>query len=257
MLKTFFSRISTLENPPPWGAWTAVNTILVAFLAVIVCTGIVLTVFGDTQYTTLLGWTLAAVLAVAFVYFTRRKPEQRVALRLNPSEAPRDRVTTLQNILLLLLVGVGLAVALDVITIRLTGLSLPQPELVRPYFDVYANGFPVLFVSWALAFLLLVVAQPLADQLIFQGMVLPALRQSLGAWPGYLVSAALYGLFHLLVYSSPSSDATSLWYALFVPFIAGLIFSAVRLYSGSTRAAVLTHAAFGLFALVKLLTLVG
>jgi membrane protease YdiL (CAAX protease family) len=257
MLKAFLSRMSTLDNPPPWSVWSAINIVMVAFLAVIVCTGIVLTVVGDTQYTTLLGWTMAAGLAAAFVYYTRRKPEQRDALHFNPPDAVQDRVTLLQNILLFLLVGVGLAVALDVVTVRLTDLSLPEPELFRPYFDVFANGFPILFISWALAFLLLVIVQPLAEQLIFQGITLPALRHALGAWPGYIVCAALFGLYHLVVYSSPSNDPASLWFGLFVPCIAGLIFGAVRLYTGSTRAAVFTHAAFGLFALVKLLTLVG
>jgi membrane protease YdiL (CAAX protease family) len=156
-----------------------------------------------------------------------------------------------------MLIGVGLAIALDVITVRLTGFSIPGPELIRLYSDVSFENLPVMALSWILAFLLMVIFQPLADQLIFQGIVLPAFRQSLGAIPGYLVTAAVYGIFHLALYSPPDTDPTILWYTLFVPFIAGLIFGAVRLYTGSTRAAMLTHVAFGLFAVVKLLTLVG
>jgi membrane protease YdiL (CAAX protease family) len=48
-----------------------------------------------------------------------------------------------------------------------------------------------------------------------------------------------------------------MWYGLLSPLIAGLVYGAVRLYTQSTRAALLVHAAFGLFALVKLLTLMG
>ena len=125
------------------------------------------------------------------------------------------------------------------------------------YLNAVENNFPLLAVSWLLAFILMVIAEPIAEELVFQGILLPALRNSLGAWGGYIVSAALFGLFHLMVYSSPNSDIVTLWYGLFLPFFAGLVFAAVRLYTGSTRAAVITHAAFGLFALVNLLTLVG
>jgi membrane protease YdiL (CAAX protease family) len=257
MLKSFLTRVTALENPVPWSAWNAFSTVIAAFLAAVVCTGVVLAVVGVTQYATLLSWALADMVIVGFVYISRRTAEQRAALHLSPVGAPTDIASMLQNVLLLLLVGVGLAIALDVITGRLTDLSIPEPELLGLYVDVYVNNFPILFISWALAFVMMVVLQPLAEELVFRGILQPALRQSFGLWPGYLVSAALYGLFHLITYSSPSGDAFSLWYGLLAPFIAGLIFGAVRLYTGSTRAAVLTHAAFGLFALVKLLTLVG
>ncbi len=258
MFKAFFSRLRTLDTPPPWGALSALNAVLAGLLAVFLGTTIAIALLGDkAQYVTLFGWTVGGILMIAFIYFTRRKPEERAALRISPAEAVPDRLTTVQNILLLMLIGVGLAIALDVVTIRVTGLSIPGPELYRPYYDVYAENFPVPAVTWVLAVALMVIVQPIVDQLLFQGIVLPALRQALGALPGYLITAALYGLFHLIVYSSPDADPAVLWYALFVPFIAGLIFGAVRLYTGSTRAAMLTHVAFGLFAVVKLLTLVA
>jgi membrane protease YdiL (CAAX protease family) len=251
MLNNFLSRIGTLENPPPWSTWSALSAVLAAFIAVFLCTGIILAVVGITQYTTLLLWTLAAVVAVAFVFFTRRTPEQRAALHFTRG------ASTPQDVFLLLFIGVGLAVALDVVSIRLTNTALPGAELLNLYFDRADGEMPILFISWVLAFALMVIVQPLADQLIFQGILLPSLRQSLGAWPGYIVTAALFGLFHLMIYSSPNGNFIFMWYGLFVPFIAGLIFGAVRLYTGSTRAAMVTHVAFGLFALVKLLTLLG
>lgn len=259
MFKSFLSHISTQETPPPWSAWNAISVVLAAFFAVVFAGGLMLALIGDVQYTYLLSWNIAAGLMIGFVYFTRRQPEGRAALRFNPP-APSEsseRVATLQSILLLLLIGVGLAIAMDVISLRLTGVALPEPELTRPYVDHFADGFSILFFTWVLAFALMVVLQPISEELVFRGILLPALRRSFGAWPGYLLSAAIYGLFHFMIYSSGSNDSVSIWYSLLIPFIAGLIFGAVRLYTGSTRAAVLTHAAFGLFALIKLLTLVG
>jgi membrane protease YdiL (CAAX protease family) len=78
-----------------------------------------------------------------------------------------------------------------------------------------------------------------------------------GAWPGYILSAILYAVFHLLSFPPAGSDFNGLWYGQILPFVAGLIFGAVRLYTGSTRAAILAHVGFGLFAIVKMLTLAG
>jgi hypothetical protein len=271
MLRRLFDRIAHAEAAPPWTIWNAVSALVAAFMAVLLGTSVALVVTGNNQFSALLGWSLAAGLTIAFVRFTRRTPAEREALRLNKwqyeSESPKKprnaiivdeaaALPPLANQFFLLLVGVGLAVALDVITGRVTGLFLPEPELLRPYQD-FAFGIPALAQTLLLGAVFMVVLQPIAEGLIFQGLLLPALRRSVGPWPGYLLSAALYGLFHLMAYSQPPGDFAALWYGLIAPLLAGLIYSAVRLYTGSTRAAMLAHAAFGLFAVLKLLTLVG
>ncbi len=45
------------------------------------------------------------------------------------------------------------------------------------------------------------------------------------------------------------------WYGLILPMLSGLVFGAVRAGTGSTLAAIAAHAAFGLFALLKLLVI--
>jgi membrane protease YdiL (CAAX protease family) len=102
-----------------------------------------------------------------------------------------------------------------------------------------------------------VVAQPVAEELVFRGIALPALRQGFGAWMGLVLCSLAYGLFHQLAYSSPTNDATLVWYGLALPLLAGLFISGVRVYTGSTRAAIAAHMAFGLFAVLKALTLAG
>lgn len=270
MLRRLLDRIAHPEAAPPWTVWGAISALIAAFMAVLLGTSVALLVTGNSQFTALLGWSIAAALTVIFALFTRRKTQEREALRLRqwhyapaaPTKAGKaiirraETTAPLANVLFLLLVGVGLAVTLDVITGRVTGLFLPEPELLRPYQD-FVLGIPTSALTWALAALFMLVLQPIAEGLVFQGLLLPTLRQSIGPWPGYLISAALYGLFHLLVYSQPPGDFAASWYGLIAPFIAGLIYGAVRLYTGSTRAAMLTHAAFGLFALLKLLTLVA
>jgi membrane protease YdiL (CAAX protease family) len=68
-----------------------------------------------------------------------------------------------------------------------------------------------------------------------------------------------YTIFHFVSYQLPpaANNTALIWIGIVEPLIGGLIFGAVRIYTGSTRAAILTHMAFGLFAVVKLLTLVS
>ena len=86
------------------------------------------------------------------------------------------------------------------------------------------------------------------------GGLLPTLRAKIGSWLGLLISTLLYGIFYILAYT-PGSGLNG--YALIVPFLAGLIFGMVRVYTDSTRATIVMHLAFGLFMTLKALALVG
>lgn len=246
-------RISTLETAPPWSTLAALGGVVVSFAAIVIGTFIALALLNATQYTALVAWTIGAGLTIIYVFVRFGKPEQRAALRLGAGE----NVVVVQQVFLMLLIGVGLSVAMDVVSGRVTSAFLPEPELMQLYTSVYLNKVPISLLSWIFALLFMVVAQPVAEELIFRGVLLPSLRSAIGAWPGYILSALLYALFHLIAYGSSISDFNGLWYGQILPFIAGMIFGAVRLTTGSTRAAILAHVGFGLFAVVKMLTLVG
>jgi membrane protease YdiL (CAAX protease family) len=252
-LRNLFARISTLESTPPWSTLAALGAVVVSFAATVIGSFIVLVLLGDKPYKELLSWTIGAVLTIIFVYVRFAKPEQRAALRLSAG----DNVVMLQQAFFMLLIGVGLSVALDVVSGRVTSGFLPEPELTYLYTDVTVNRGTISLLSWIFAALFMVIAQPIAEELIFRGILLPSVRSLIGPWPGYILSALIYALFHLIAYGSSISDFNGLWYGQVLPFIGGLIFGAVRLSTGSTRAAILAHVGFGLFAVVKLLTLAG
>ncbi len=69
--------------------------------------------------------------------------------------------------------------------------------------------------------------------------------------------AMLYAGFHVLVYPPASQTTAAYWYALALPLLAGLANSAMRAHTGSTRAAIAMHTAFGLFYFLKALVLAG
>jgi membrane protease YdiL (CAAX protease family) len=255
MFRRLTTRIGAPETPPPWGILAAFGAVIAAFVSLILGFTISSTLYcgqpGNADYcqainfvlpggVQLLGWTIGAALTIGFVWFTRRTLPERDALQLDSTTA---------SLLFLLLIGVGLAVGLDVVTTRVTRSFLPVPELL----SLYRRSIDV--VTWVLVIVFMGLAQPVAEEVVFRGMVLPSLRASFGAWPGFLFNAALYGGFHFLLYPPAGQDFAGLWAGLIAPIIAGLIFGAVRIYTNSTRAAVTVHIAFGLFAVIKLITI--
>ena len=239
--KSLFARIGTLEPAPPWGLVTAALTILIAFVAVVVGTAVALIWFEGQPFDELAGWTFGAIITIVFVLQTRRRPADRAALKLGAGGA---------SLLFIMFLCIGFALLFDLIGLSLTGAFLPKPELLGV--DLQASGA----ATWVFAVALMLAAQPIAEELVFRGVAFPVLRTMLGAWLGLITCAAVYVIFHLLAYPPDYvgvTGITPIWYGLALPFLDGVIISAVRAHTGSTRAAVAAHVAFGLFALVKAL----
>ncbi len=258
MFRQLMNRIAAAEPAPPWGLLGAIGAVVASFAALLVGSTIAAVAVTESQYYLLVGWSVGAALAIAFVWFTRRDGRYWPALRLG-ANADGDQTSVFQNAFWFLLIGVGLAILLDIIGRGVVRNIIPDPELVNVYYWAQIYVEPIMGVSWVLVILFMVILQPIAEGLVFQGLLLPALRSRIGAWPGFVLTAVFYAGFHFLVYqpSIAFDTITIIWVGLAAPFISGLIYGAVRVFTGSTRAAILTHMAFGLFAVVKLLTLVG
>jgi membrane protease YdiL (CAAX protease family) len=250
LIKSLVEKIMTAEASPPWGLAAALLTAVVAFVMIVAGTLVAAAWLGDASEQTLspfaqhVGWLMAAVLTAIFVLQTRRKPADRAALRLEAGTTPLP---------LVLFVALGLAMALDLLGLLLTGVFSQAPELTR------FSSEGAAFLQWGVVVVLLLVAQPVGEELAFRGVVFPSLRALFGGAGGWLLAAAMYGAFHFLAFA-PGGAAVgfaSLWYALIAPFFEGLIYGAVRAVTGSTRAAMFAHAGFGLFALAKFLLVAG
>jgi membrane protease YdiL (CAAX protease family) len=239
--KSLLERIGTLEPAPPWGLGAAALTILVAFVAIVVGTAFALIWFEGQPYAELVGWVFGGIMIVLFVLQTRRSPKDRAALKLGAGGP---------SLLFVMFLCVGFALLFDLISLAVTGAFLPVPELL----GVNLRAGNVLEWVFAVAFMLLV--QPVAEEMVFRGVTFPTLRSAFGAWPGLVMVAALYAVFHLLAFPPDYANVTGItpiWYGLALPFLQGLVISAVRAHSGSTRVAIAAHVAFGLFAVIKVL----
>lgn len=247
-----FARLSKPENPPPWSAASAIALVVGLFAALVAGSGIAALLFGESPPALVAGWSLGTILAAVLVFNARRTPEDRAALRIaqTPPRWP-----------LIALLVVGVALAIDLLSLVITGDFWPTPELLGYFVVGDDNALAVRadidVLAWALAAVFLIVLQPVAEELVFRGVLYPAARAALGPIPGWVTTALAHALLHVLAYTTVFGGFTALWYALAVPFLDALLITAVRADTGSTRAAIVAHAAFGAFAVLKALAIAG
>jgi membrane protease YdiL (CAAX protease family) len=248
VIRRLIQRIGRPESEPPWGVLTALGSAVAAFAAVVIGATLATSLLGDTPFAVIAGWTLGMVLIAVYVIATHtRTPEQSAAMRLEASRLP---------VLIAVLLGISAGIALDLVGLIVTGVGWPLPELL-PYF-AFAGDVPVIaddvsVLAWMLAGLFLLVFQPVGEGLVFRGVAYPALRSSLGAWAGFLMTAVFQAVFHLVAYAPPGggSSFTVVWYSLILPFLMALFLAGIRAYTGSTRTSILAQAGLGMFFLAQ------
>lgn len=241
---SLIARLARVDFTPSWTAPSAVLTVIFAFIVIVVGTTAAYVWLGDTSTTPLIGWAFGCLLMAFMVWQTRAAGRAGLALATSKSPIP-----------LVMFIALGAAIAIDVIGLAVTRAFLPAPELLDLNMTALNAG------DVMIALLFMVIAQPVGEELVFRGVALPAFRVALGGWGGLLISAVVYGVFHWIAYT-PSYSAeyaglTPYWYGLIAPILAGLTFGITRIISGSTRAAVAAHIAFGIFAIIKLLVVVN
>ncbi len=242
-IRTLFVLVAAPEDAPPWRLTSAAIAVIFAFAAMIAGIVVAYTWIGleNQGLSELVGWSLGGVLTILFIWQTRR--HQRDALRLAPPQTP---------ILFIMFIAFGCALALDLLGLAVTNQFAPAQEFT------WLNPNALGVAEWGFAIALMVVIQPIAEELLFRGVAFPAVRARLGAWGAILATAVVSGVFHVLIYPmNYASLLTPIWYGLVVTVIEAILFGMVRSSSKSTRAAIAAHAAFGLFAVVKLFMLVG
>ncbi len=241
------ARLSLPERAaPPWSLLSAALSAAVLFICLIVVGPALASLLLGSQEITarllMLSWALGMGLSIVFTLVNRRSsPESWAAMRLEAGHLPRP---------LVLLLGVAVALAIDLVVNLGGGRFLPVPEI----YGFQSQGGAGL----VLAALLLVLLQPLAESLVFQAILLPSLRWRLGAWPGVIAASALFAALHLLVFWSAYAAAFDLfWHGLVYPGLIGLAFSLLRVYTGSSSAVIIARMGAGLMFFLTALAIFG
>lgn len=241
---TLRQKLASVEEPPPWGLPSA----LLAWLALFVC----LTIVGPALAAIMLGsaepepdllmlsWALGMALCSAFVLVSRRSsPASWQALKLRRGKQP---------LTLALLYGVAIGLTLDLVIGLLGGRFLPMPTI----FGLPDSAAEQIILGALLA----VFAQPIAETLVFQAVLLPALRSRLGAWAGVIITSALLTLLHLLVFVAALGDAYQLlWHGIVLPAALAFAFCLLRVLADSSLAVLLGRMGAGMMFLLTAMTL--
>ena len=193
---------------PPWSAPGAMLTVAVSFICLIVVGPALASLLlgSETISPSLLtlSWNLGFALTIVFVLVNRRSsPASWRALNLQPGNLP---------VPFALLVGIAIALAIDLVISLAGGRFLPIPELIGIY-DLSPE-------SLLAAGLLLVLLQPVAETLVFHAVLLPSLRWHFGPRAGVLVTSLGFTLLHLVVFSGANRAIyVNPWYDIVYPLL--------------------------------------
>ncbi len=236
-------KLASVEEPPPWGLPSAMLALLALFACLtVVGPALASIVLGSAEPTPALlmfSWALGMGLCSIFVLVSRRSsPASWQALKLRRGKQP---------LALALLYGVAIGLTLDLVIGLLGGRFLPMPTI----FGLSEGGEMIV-----LGALLAVFAQPIAETLVFQALLLPTLRSRLGAWAGIIITSALATLLHLLVFVAALGEAYQLlWHGIVLPASLAFFFCLLRVLADSSLAVILGRMGAGMIFLLTALTL--
>jgi hypothetical protein len=260
MLQTILAKLRTVEPTAPWGLDVIGIGFVVWFGLFIVGSVVSITFIGaDTPFASLLARVITMVSLGVFIGWWKKSDVERDALRLVSD--PNSRLP----VMFWVLISYGVAVTLDILSFTVTQLFEP-PLALRPLLLTHGVSEWVLAVAFAL------ILQPVAEGLLFSGLLYPAFRQlaagknnshvqagSLSvaaAITSLILCAGAVAMFQWFAYASAVITPQVVWYGLFVPFVSAVWFTGVRAYTGSTRTAIIAQMGFGLFAISKLILII-
>lgn len=141
---------------------------------------------------------------------------------------------------------IGIAAAI-VTALASDGLSLllGKPIVPPEYRPLFANP-----ASGAAFGLFTVVVPPVVEEVVFRGVLYPALASLYGQFGGILLSAVAFGLVHVFTYGLD-------WYVIMLTTLTGLVLAALRAYTGSLWPCIAAHAAGNAYASLEGLLLPG
>jgi len=230
---------SQLASPPPErGPWRPRDAAAVLgwwFVAGVV--GYALVDAGGVSATELFGvvvpvQSLGAVGAVALLAKRRENWREALAVRI----ARSDWIG--------LLMGAGLQISMGIVLVvvveQMLGRSLPEQEVVA------AAGDALSALDRVLAVASLVFLGPLAEELVFRGVLLRSLLRGHGTSAAVWISAAAFAALHLL---DPSA-----WLVTPLLLVLGVVLGYQTVTTGRLGRAVAMHAGFNLVTVVALFT---
>ena len=92
---------------------------------------------------------------------------------------------------------------------------------------------------------------------MFQAVLLPRLRWSIGPWAGSIATAAAFTAMYYVVFVADFGLYRDPWNGIVFPFGIGILFCLLKVYAQSTSAVIIARMGAGLIFLLTALVLVG
>lgn len=234
---TFLQRLRLREAAPTWSLQTAFFFVI-AYVAIwILSVTIIATLRGEIDgqisagsYLLILALSSIVSLISVVVWAQRRLTAEWVGVFKLVAVRGGSFVLTL-------LFGLGVAWALDL----LGGLVQIKRLLAIPQVD--SGLLEVVSLTWVIGALSVLLLQPIAETLIFSGLLYPSTAQRTGDnVPAIIGTALIYMLVN--VFLAVQQD---LWFVTIQPLLMMLFIVGVRAYTKSTLLAIVARIGFGLF----------
>ncbi|HLY27339.1 MAG TPA: CPBP family glutamic-type intramembrane protease [Aggregatilineales bacterium] len=226
----------TRETPPDWSLVLALFFVAAFVVAWIAGQIIVSTLAGEaipSANSLAVGGLVGCVaIALAVLLWARRSTSDWAdALHLRQPRNP--------PLFLVVLIGLAAAWAIDLVAVL---LKLKGDLFIPPLYDTLAQPIGS---AWVAVALFTIVFQPVAEGLVFYGILYPALvRDTNSNLIAVLLVAVVYAVVNGAILSGGQGGP---WFALAQPFLMALIVGLVRAYSKSTQSAIVARSLFGLF----------
>ena len=249
-ITSLLNRINMPEKVvAPW-TWRLAAVLIVANVLVFFAALLFNTTLADRSFespepevlawSSLMGFILMLFLTYQYVStaFFRAQDDGRVEKNTTLLGAwhLHDSVNTPLPIVMML--AFAAAIVVDVVR-RLVGV--PEGSLPIPLYRV-DEGDGAIFVA---AVIVIVILRPLVEELIFRGVLYPALIKIRPPLESIGLSAVLFAVTHFML------DPEFIWWGFILPLIIGLCAGVARAATQSTLAAIGTHAMFGLFLVLR------
>ncbi len=222
----------------PWSVRSAIGLVLVALTLTLLAGAIVsqmgTTTWGAAQHTIAAGCVLlglyAALVGIVWGMSTTSGLRLSEAVGLSRTASSRWYAAAVGSAVVGWVFSAGYVMVL-------TALGVRMPAENVAVYTLLARG-PV---GVAVTVVLLVVAAPVAEEIVYRGVLLPSLGERWGITVGLVASAAIFSAVHLSVVG-------------LVPLmVVGLLFGWLFMKSRSLRVAMVAHAAFNAIGLVAIL----
>jgi membrane protease YdiL (CAAX protease family) len=236
--QSFMSRLTQLESPVSWSLLLALFFVLAYAILWIAGQIVVTTLSGGNEVPTPESLGLGALLgSLVIIIGTFQWARQRSNgnwiswLSLHQPKSPA--------VFVVVLTGLGAAWTIDLVGVL---LKLKTDQIVPPVLNVLRQPIGL---TWVLVAIFAIIIQPVAEGLVFGGVLFPALARDLhNNIFASLLTALIYALVNAAVLTGSIADP---WYGLLQPFLMLLVVALVRANTQSTQSAIVTRALFGVF----------